>query len=114
MTSKYTPGPWRAIAEDIINGSYLEPSVITDGDRPTQTIAVIRIGLEGSEANARLIAASPDLLEACKELRVRLIELFNRRERETYINPFSADHDLSLLTATADAAIRKAEGHDRF
>jgi len=59
--SKHTPGPW-----DICFGSggpevHAFPHM---GDRPIADIPSDTIG--DGEANAKLIAASPDLLEACK------------------------------------------------
>lgn len=58
---KHTPGPWRFNAHGAIFGP---------GGEPIQTCGeyAIRFG-EGTEeafANARLIAAAPDLLKACK------------------------------------------------
>ena len=64
MPSKHTPGPWEA--------GDLEP--FTDGgatyvyaDKAPEGKRLPAIALEpNSETNARLIAAAPDLLEACK------------------------------------------------
>ncbi len=62
MTTKHTPGPWVA-----------DGCVIEHFDAPLKfDIAVTRQHLiwtpdtEHAEANARLIAAAPELLEACK------------------------------------------------
>ena len=50
MTTKHTPGPWKSIKQDIVGGHPLE-----------------YIGKwSGRSANAKLIAAAPDLLAACK------------------------------------------------
>lgn len=64
MNVKYTPGPWISI------GNYIG----TVGDE-TQTIAYVddhrnakRRTTEETLANARLIAAAPDLLAACEKL----------------------------------------------
>jgi len=53
MDTKHTPGPW-----DLAQGEN-EITVYTDA-----TIATVPDSLESWEANARLIAAAPDLLAA--------------------------------------------------
>ena len=65
MTDKHTPGPW-TVAEDDINGQ-----AIVRG-RHTEIATCWHHCLGSLEiqmrANARLIAAAPDLLEACQTL----------------------------------------------
>lgn len=62
---KYTPGPWKL--EPIKGTHYQIIAVSTDVVTPiAQTIADEREGVNG-EANARLIAAAPELLEALKK-----------------------------------------------
>jgi hypothetical protein len=62
--SEHTPGPWRA-SENYIYG-----------DRPPKQIARCH-DVEGTPflANARLIAAAPDLLKMCKDARDALATL---------------------------------------
>ena len=60
MTTEHTPGPWHVTPSAEYAGSY-EVSPAVDGEpdwryRETEDVA---------EANARLIAAAPDLLEVC-------------------------------------------------
>ena len=69
--SAHTPGPWRAVKRA---GSYTSPFVIVDGSgsgianlegnqlNPTGT------SIGAAEANASLIAAAPELLEALRNL----------------------------------------------
>ncbi len=64
--NKHTPGPWTqwaALSSDIYNIRYI------DGDN-SEPVATIRhpVNMHQSEAlaNARLIAAAPELLEACE------------------------------------------------
>ena len=60
MTSKHTPGPWR-IGTPPPNGEQ------TIGDAMGMMVAVATTGPGvDTEANARLIAAAPDLLKACQ------------------------------------------------
>lgn len=69
---KHTPGPWIVYNDDDLAHSVLQ--AISRGD-------ICRIGyypsgidatVEEINANARLIAASPDLLEACKAAKKHL------------------------------------------
>jgi len=80
--SKHTEGPWEFDSGD-------DGAVIYNPD--IGTVANIPDNLTGHKANARLIAASPDLLEAAKAIAA---------------NPFiSSDCKADVL-----AAIRKAGG----
>lgn len=68
--SKHTPGPWTAEKDyTTLTGEYVEPMIWAGANTATpKHIAVVRIGLEGTQANARLIATAPDLLEAIRKL----------------------------------------------
>jgi urocanate hydratase len=105
--SKYTPGPWEALTRDEYNdlfqtdeesellATYAIVSDMNDMYGPW-TIAEIIGGLGEVQvnANARLIAAAPDLLEACEEASLDL------RLLEGYVP------SMDMI----DAAIRKAKG----
>ena len=88
---KHTPGPWRIEMKDNYMKLYM-PASRLDGD--------VARGYVG-EANARLIAAAPELLEACEAL-ARLCERFG-------VNPVTVSGGPSSLDR-ARAAIAKAEG----
>jgi len=69
MSTQHTPGPWHAVTFD--DGS--ARVIIREADIPGReesdaddTIADVLPGLD-APANARLIAAAPDLLAACRE-----------------------------------------------
>jgi hypothetical protein len=69
---KHTPGPWNVEQDVVNNGDIL---IMTPEFRPLASVDVREIpedtdGIprETALANARLIAAAPDLLEACKKL----------------------------------------------
>jgi hypothetical protein len=66
---KHTPGPWRAegYKDLIVNGSDGVTLACCPGDTRKEG------GIDEAIANARLIAASPDLLESCAEL-VRVLD----------------------------------------
>lgn len=110
----YTPGPWKACrAHEGFDGPYYD----IDPDERAEYDAkpFVSIEAKGGErvtnahdlftfkpANARLIAAAPELLEALKALRAAVIEyqLLDVRKR------FS----LCVADAVAGKAITKAEG----
>lgn len=85
--SKHTPGPWQVQHND----SHRSWCVVSAcGDGVTGWARVCQ-----SEADARLIAAAPDLLEACRAI---------------------ANCEFMVSRAAGEkvlAAIAKAEGHDR-
>jgi len=89
--SKHTPGPWSAIpdsGEDHEGDWY----ILTDDEEAIAT------GL--SESDARLIAAAPDLLAACKAILEHLQIPLTQRMDADALNAWTA----------ARAAIAKVEG----
>lgn len=90
--AKHTPGPWQA------DGPFVRDGTCSVADaRPTHA------DVTGDEvlANARLIAAAPELLAACKALMDGLDDYWITTEKG------------GLTAANAQAAIAKAEGSDR-
>jgi hypothetical protein len=70
--AKHTPGPWRFVPRTR-SGDYPQAiietgaKVVLDEGRGSQ--AIISLGFsDRDEANARLIAAAPDLLAVCEEI----------------------------------------------
>lgn len=62
----YTPGPWEVIE---VKGSYKIPFVVAAGEKRVATCTGDQLNPEGTSigearANARLIAAAPELVEA--------------------------------------------------
>ena len=94
--NKFTPGPWTAVPADEYHGHYVE-------DETGETVCDLyfntskRNDFTNAEANARLIAAAPDLLEA-------LIQL------EAYSNNYSHDSHGHKKLIAARNAIAKAIG----
>lgn len=101
MSTNHTPGPWVAYAAEHLSKGDEDPSLFfTVGPRPFHTVAEVRPGNVGeglpeqTPANARLIAAAPEMLVALKWA-------------ARFINTEAHDR---LLMETVDAAIAKAEG----
>jgi len=90
---KHTPGPWR-IRRGTAHLSCVEVEV-QDGDS-VATVYDGVMGIDNAEANARLIAAAPDLLEALKAL-------------EVLFSPCVRDSTQADWIDRARAAIKKAE-----
>ena len=95
--SKHTPGPWKAVnqttstllKQDSPQGRYL----FSLKEYP---------GIPESEANARLIAAAPDLAEAVRELLAT--------HPAAYREPGKIDNRTDNAVKIARASIAKAEG----
>ena len=97
--AKHTPGPWT-----------LEPSCIRGGDRSRSLVICGPGRVSGrspaehgeDEANARLIAAAPELLQACREALADL---------EGYLAEWETDPALETVQELR-AVIAKATGQD--
>lgn len=111
--SKHTPGPWVVVERrhPYKDGSkaHIERNIYTEWDHPQLkgkypiVCTSVGVGMEGEkaihfahidEANARLIAAAPDLLEMLKEL-------------ADYVRTDLIDSDIARRV---EVAIAKAEG----
>lgn len=92
--SKHTPGPWRVIPP--YSGGHYAVQRGREGG-----FIVKGLGADRGEADARLIAAAPELLAALTMI------------YEITQTPSSDDwQSLQNIAATAATAIRKAEGRD--
>jgi hypothetical protein len=93
---KHTPGPWRVVA----NGGTLEavkPHLSIKGDQSIDVAVLFHGQSQLGIANARLIAAAPELLLAAKDM-LRLAEIHTQDQSEAY--------------QYLEDAVRKAEGTD--
>jgi len=86
--ARHTPGPWEILGFGHIYSATAINIASTRGS--------LVLELNEMEANARLIAAAPDLLEACKEALAAI--------QGEWIN----EEDSSRIEAQLEAAIRKA------
>jgi hypothetical protein len=100
--SEPTPGPW-TIEE---YGDEDAPALVIHKDSETRVCFIATPGLRGdparSEANARLIAAAPDLLAALEQIAVVCTDNMDR----------SCDHRMALdfVRQVANDAFAKATG----
>ena len=92
MTEAHTQGPW--IARRMHTGGF---DIMDPRNRDVVTVYGGGVEAESREANARLIAAAPDLLDALKRARRYVADL-----------PIVGDADLAVI----DAAILKANHKD--
>lgn len=100
MPAKHTPGPWKLV----LNKFGCEAAVtVANKNSPDQPFIVAMCD-DGehlnNEANARLIAAAPEMLKAIKQLYSIYMD-FNR-----------TSFDLNEIRSILDKAIAKAEGRD--
>jgi len=99
----HTPGPWRISTLDARTVGP-ERDLTAHGTTVTQLQAVARVTERGieSDANARLIAAAPELLAALKAI----VAVLQKEAPGTRLN----HHSYDTIGAQAHAAIAKAEG----
>ena len=105
--SGHTPGPWRVnwlfTAPDESQYDILAPR--NDTTKYThQVVCTMRATAANAEANARLIAAAPELLAALKEAWGKLYLL------RLHVLNKEVSADLSASLDSSAAAIAKAEG----
>ena len=107
MNTQHTPGPWTVMPRmthpwyDIKAAEWQVAEVETDPDAPDE-----------SEANARLIAAAPDLLAALRECAI-LAEYGTTGPGKCKSDALTAEKATALRLAVSTicrAAIQKAEG----
>ncbi len=100
---KHTSGPWHV--ENVSLDKFHHWSVVTDRpDEGDGDVVCDVVDLNGGEFNAHLIAAAPDLYEACKDAKDKL--------DEWRVSPAHGDNKLVFMAfQKLEAAIAKAEGH---
>lgn len=109
MNDKHTPGPWRpnGLMVEVANGMALQVAAVRSCQSDDVTVAVYApaIGnaprtMEQARANARLISAAPDMLEALRMARAA-IDSYQRMDGQVCE---------TAATRAIDAAIAKATG----
>ena len=64
MRAGHTPAPWEMVGTRVIRGPFFPG----DPDRPGLEVATVPLWSDRADADARLIAAAPDLLAALHRL----------------------------------------------
>lgn len=118
---KSTPGPWRLV--DIRHQKNGHIRIFTDASGHYSRIAEVMHQSQECEANARLIAAAPEMLEALETLRKAVVSLVWEPMGETgdesdwFVCALcnartrgSTGHTSDCPMSKAQAAIRKAKG----
>ena len=96
MNTKHTPGPWKVISVD------WTPS----GNARFEIEGICRTGI----ADARLISAAPELLEACRQM-MRWFEVEDdHSQMPEFMDRLTLCHQVEVL---ASAAIAKATGEQQ-
>jgi len=99
---KHTPGPWKLDLQETYEWPTEEIEIMdNDGDGFIAKVYA-HTNIETQKANARLIAAAPDLLEALKELQKRIHAHMKMDVKKHY--------SLLVADAAASKAIHNAEG----
>jgi hypothetical protein len=104
MASSYTPGPWEIDRDRAGSLLGVTPRLRRPGDAPVCFTPPI---VANAEADARLIAAAPDLLEAARKADAVL---------RTMYPTVASDRDAAKVREAFDAlsaAIAKATGSDQ-
>lgn len=99
LESRHTPGPWWSVGTGVLAGDKNDPQVIAS----TETGDVMNVeASEEQEANARLIAAAPELLAA-------LLDCITYRGAVADRNFEYASRRLKAINEIAQSAIALAE-----
>ena len=102
-TTTHTPGPWEIVKDRDSTQSYVTYRIgraaISTEKGVTCSNSSALMSVEEAEANARLIAAAPDLLEALQDCLALMVN-----------GPDGCADDPIRIETVARAAIAKAEG----
>lgn len=106
METKYTPGPWKFTQheEGFPNFGHIHHDWKNNGRNWTRTIAVLPTyaGKDECRANAQLIAAAPELFEACRAAKATLALKY---EKEHQFNDINSQRLFEMLNAVIAKAI---------
>lgn len=114
--SKHTPGPWNASGEwpnqlgiyaDAVPVAMAWKGQSEAGGPPDYKIYPARPNTEEARANARLIAAAPELLKALEGMRWAFLKLYG-----CYPPPHGTGEKYFGAMQDCDAAIKKAKGEN--
>lgn len=101
--TKHTPGPWE-ISDECSISDYRRIRAVNDGQYVCVCDSAIVCAAQKNKANARLIAAAPELLEACINVRAFMGDKPSDDRDSTY------DNGVRALIDQLESAISKAQG----
>lgn len=120
MKAQHTPGPWHIGRTITGSEEDIQLSGLTgDGAKkydcfvvaPAYTVAGVGgIGKEECRANARLIAAAPELLEACKQVRTMLDSMQKSQGVRIAWSSECFENSVGESLRALDSSISKATG----
>lgn len=85
MAKKFTPGPWLVVPEDHVNGNF---SIETPEYWPHYVAQTVGGSLVDEKANAHLIAAAPELLEALELMLPNIEALAAERWGKAFLDTY--------------------------
>lgn len=98
----HTAGPWSSFETDSGNGRFTVERLGSNHLIPSRKIAVVNADKGNGDANARLIAAAPDLLEYARKLKEALEEceayFDNRADADADQDGYIPNEEMTLLT----------------
>lgn len=99
MTTQHTPGPWRIWRD-------MDPKEPLSIVGPSEDFTCI-VAMENTQAqaNARLIAAAPELLDACKDALESLTCIVNPRKPRTGCDCYCCESARVVREAIAKASV---------
>jgi hypothetical protein len=115
MENKHTPGPWTTYGLNEYDCPGVESkssesiSIVVFGNSLDENAGVLGRTVEEAKANARLIAAAPELLEALENIIDDLTEEYQLRA-QSYTDGEPLTGALRSALDRARTAIAKAEG----
>jgi hypothetical protein len=114
VAATHTPGPWKADRWDIGTGEAKRPQIVvqsaTDCVAYIQTLWVPDVRHAEEMANARLIAAAPEMLEALKLLATTYASIGHLIGTVGEATPAEVMACMGECTRAAEKAIAKATG----
>ena len=112
--SKYTEGEWGYEEGQTIGGNYFAQIVKIDGNTTKELgqLADFEVSQSETKANAQLIAAAPELMEAAKEALKYFKDKISKMDD---INEDEEAPEWVIIPMKLENAIKKAEGdNDRY
>lgn len=107
MKTTHTPGPWTVCSDCGYLAIRQDPFAALSDVKTRKTLNVATIETEDGEANARIIAAAPELLAALKGT-VNMLDTLEAANADLYAR-LPGIHK-TLAYCNARAALSKAEG----